>query len=447
MTLSKQAASLIVMHAVEVLQPLLVLPYAGWVLGPQHFGQYAYAVSIGQFAATIVEYGFHWTAQRTAASARHEPAVIASLFADVSAAKATLLVVVTFAGLAAADGLLALNKPLFMCVMLTAVGGILFPAWLFIGLERAWQAAVAVVVARSLALVCFLMMVTSPVQLELAVAIQSAIPLIAGLISLPFVLPVGFDGFRSVTFSRVKMQLHSGWRGFLFSFVERASITLPVPLVEHFAGYLAAGQYSVAEKFVSATRPFFRVVSETLLPRVAYYAQHDPKAGLSLIWRSLLTLGVGAALSLFLFAVAPYIIMIFFGDGFAGAIPIVRAMAIIPFLINGNICMSNLYMFNYGHERAWSWLTFSGLLVFVTVAYLLSPHLSNAAIAVVIAIIAKEGVVFLVSAGFFIASGTAKTRASGSHGIRPTRTAAEASGSVLSTPAGAVQPLARPPQF
>src|SRR5437588_12037247 len=113
MSLRKQAASLAIMHAADVLQPLLVLPYAGRVLGPLHFGQYAYVLSVGWLAATIVEYGFHWTAQ-----------------------------------------------PCFCAPMLTSVGGILFPAWLFIALERAWQAAIAVVVGRSLALVCFLTMVT-----------------------------------------------------------------------------------------------------------------------------------------------------------------------------------------------------------------------------------------------------------------------------------------------
>jgi O-antigen/teichoic acid export membrane protein len=439
MTFRKQAASLAVMHAFEVLQPLLILPHAGRVLGPHNFGQYAYALSIGQFAATIVEYGFHWTAQRTAASARQEPNVIGTLFADVFAAKVLLLLVVTAAGLAVADGILAISKPMFMCVMLTAVGGILFPAWLFIGLERAWQAAIAVAVARSLALLCFLTMVRSPVQVDLAVVIQSAIPLVSGVISLPFILPVGLDGFRSLTPSRVRMQFRNGWRGFLFSFVERTSITLPVPLVEHFAGYVAAGQYSVAEKFVSATRPFFRVMTETLLPRVAYYAHHDPRAGLALIWRSLLTLGVGAALSLSLFFVAPYVIIIFFGDGFAAAIPIVRTMAVIPFLLNGNICMSNLYMFNYGHERAWSRLTVFGLLVFLTLAYLLSSNLANPAIGVAIAAAAKESVVFLVSAVFFLKFGATKEELSGAHGVVATRTTGKATGLVFPTPVPAVQ--------
>jgi O-antigen/teichoic acid export membrane protein len=440
MSLRKQAASLAVMHAAEVVQPLLILPYTSRVLGPHHFGQYAYAISIGQIAATIVEYGFHWTAQRAAASARREPAAIASLFADVVAAKTMLFLAVTFAGLAAADGLLAVTKPMFLCALLTAAGGILFPAWLFIALEHAWQAAVAVVIARCLALVCFLTMVSSPFQVELAVAIQSSIPLVSAAVSLPFVSAVGFSGFRSVSLSRVGMQLRNGWRGFLFSFTERAAITLPVPLVEHFGGYVAAGQYSVAEKFVSATRPLFRVMAETFLPRVAYYAHHDPAAGLALIRSSLSTLAIGATLSLSLFVVAPYLIIILFGDAFAGAIPIIRVMSIIPVLLNANICTSNLYMFNYGHERAWSALTVAGLLTFLTVAYLLSPHLSDAAIGVAVAAVAKEGVVLLVSGGFFVTFGSIKAAGSPIQGLANTHASGLTRGSMLSSLARAVRP-------
>ena len=416
MSLRKHATSLAIMHAADVLQPLLILPYAARVLGPLQFGKFAYAMAIGTLAATIVDYGFYWTGQRAAASAQREPAVIAALLAEVVATKALLCLVVTLAGLAATN-LLGLSQPLFLSAMLAAVGGVLFPAWLFIALERAWQAALAVVAGRILAMVLFLAMVTSPAQIDLAVAIQSGISLVSGIIALPFVAAVGLGGFRSVTLSRIGMQLRSGWRGFLYSLVERALVTLPVPIVGHFAGYVAAGQYSVAEKFVGATRPFFRVMSETFLPRVAYWASHDPAAGVKLIRTSLLTLVVGAALSLSLFFLAPYVIVILFGDGYSGAIPIVRMMSVLPILMNVNICTSNLYMFNYGHERAWTSLNVAGLLVFLAVAYLLCLYLPNAAIAVTLAIIARESVVLVVSAGFFLAFSAARMRASPAHGV------------------------------
>jgi|SRR5215471_9741035 len=408
MSLRKQATSLALMHAADTLQPLLILPYAGRVLGPFEFGRFAYAMSIGALAATFVEYGFHWTAQRAAASAREEPTVLGSLVAEIAVTKSILCIAVTAVGLVLADSVLGLGKVLFLCTMLTSLGGILFPAWLFIGVERAWQAAVAVITARCLALVWFLAMVTSPDQLVAAVAIQSAIPVAAGLVSLPFVVPIGLGGFRGVTPSRIAKQLRGGWRGFLFSAVERALITLPVPLVGYFGGYVAAGQYSVAEKFVGATRPIFRVLSETFLPRVAYYANHDPAAGLALIRYAFPTLVIGAAFSLFLFLFAPYVIIILFGNEFSGAIPIVRLLSVIPLLVNVNILTSNLYMFNYGHERAWAALTVAGLLIFLALAYFLSLHFASPAAAVAVAAIARECVVLVVSAGFFLAFGTAR---------------------------------------
>jgi len=70
MTLHRQAAGLTVMHAAEVVQPLLILPYAGYVLGPAAFGRYAYILALTQIASVIVDYGFTLTARRAAAPAR-----------------------------------------------------------------------------------------------------------------------------------------------------------------------------------------------------------------------------------------------------------------------------------------------------------------------------------------------------------------------------------------
>jgi O-antigen/teichoic acid export membrane protein len=409
MNLRKHASSLAIMHAAEVLQPLLILPYAGRVLGPLEFGHYAYAISIGQLAASLVAFGFHWTGQRTVAAVRNEPRAIASLLAEIITAQLVLCFLVTLAGLAASGGILALSHEMFLYAMLTAVGGVVFPIWLFIGLERAWQAAFAVVIARVLALVAFVVLVTSPDQIALAVATQSAIPLVSGLISIPFLIPIGFGGFRRMTIVSVALQFRGGWRVFLSMLVERVALTLQVPLVQHFAGYVDAGEFAVAEKFVSATRPFVRVIWETFLPRVAYYAHHDPGAGIALIWRSLRTVVVGAALSLGLFFVAPYVIVLLFGEEFRGAVPIVRIMAMIPLLLNINIVTSNLYMFNYGHERAWAALSVAGLAVFLATSYALVSLLPDPDFAVAIGMVGREGLILVVSVTFLLVHGAGKS--------------------------------------
>jgi O-antigen/teichoic acid export membrane protein len=158
-------------------------------------------------------------------------------------------------------------------------------------------------------------------------------------------------------------------------------------------------------------------MSETFLRRVAYDAHHDSAAGLALIRNFWPILAIGAAFSLFLFLFAPYVIIILFGEQFSGAIPIVRVLSVIPVLVNANILTSNLYMFNYGHERAWALLTVSGLLIFLAAAYFLSLYLLNAATAVAVAAIARECVVLVVSASFFLAFGSARTRIPPAKGI------------------------------
>lgn len=414
MSLKRQAASLAIMHAADVLQPLLLMPYAARVLGAHEFGLYAYTMVIGQLASTFVEYGFHWSAQRDAGAARNEPEVIARLFANVLLAKMALCLLVTTVGLATTNGVFGITRPMFLCSMLTAFGGIVFPAWLFIGLERAWQAALAIVMARIGACASFVLLVHSPNDVAYAVASQSGVTLIAGIVSLPMIHHFGMAGLRSAKLADITMQLRAGGPGFLYALVERLLATLPMMLVQHYGGYASAGYYSLAEKFVNCTRPFFRLLAETLLPRIAFSARHDSAAGLRLVWLSLCSLAFGLGLSLGLLFVAPLVIVPIFGEGFAGAIPIIRVLAVIPFLLNVNVCTSNLFMFNFGFERAWSVLNLASLATFVLTSFLLLSVLSSVTVAIPLAVIAKEVLVLLVSASLLISFTVGELRKPGS---------------------------------
>ena len=444
LSLRKQAFSLAFAHGTEIVQPLLVFLYAGRVFTPVSFGQFAYAMAISQIATTAVDYGFFWTAQRAAASSHREPAMIASLFADVVTTKAALFIIVAVAGYAASGSLLAMSKPMFLACMLTSLGNIIFASWLFIALERAWQFAIGMVLGRAVALAAFVTFVRSPADVLIAVAIQASIPLIAGILTVPFIIPIGLQGFRKVTPGRVVAQLRSGWRGFLYTLVDRAVASLPVPFVEHFGGFIAAGQYSIAEKFIAAVRPFFSLMLNTFQPRVAHYSRVDPAAGFALISSALVTLIVGVALSLSLFLVAPYLIILLFGESFAGAVPIVRTMAVLPILININVCTSSLYMFNYGHERAWAHLTVIGMLVFIASAYVLCLTLTNAGVAVTLGVIARECTVLSVSASFFIAFGIRNTKVARNRGARATWPNTGGAEPALVSPTGATESDSRP---
>ncbi len=389
------------MHAAEVIQPLLILPYAGNVLGATAFGQYAYILALTQIASVIVDYGFTLTARRAAAPARHDPAVIRSLLAEIITAKGLLCVGVGVAALIAERASSAVDMVTFICIMLSALGAMLFPSWLFLGLERTWQAAIPVVAARVIALLAFFVLVRTPSEAGLAAAIQSAIPLISAVISLPYVLAIGMGGFKSLTARGVMKQLRDGWSGFISWLAHCVVLILPVPLVQQIGGFNAVAQYTVAERLISAARPIFGILQQTLMPRVAYLATHNPAQGIVLIWNSLWTLILAGIISLSIYFIGPYVIIFLFGPEYTQAITLVRAMCIIPILMDLRICMADLYMFNYGHERSWTVLTVLGLVAFLATAYGLS-YWTDGAMSVAIATVAGEGVVAIASAFFFL---------------------------------------------
>ncbi|WP_268995502.1 lipopolysaccharide biosynthesis protein [Microvirga roseola] len=406
MTLSRNAAALAIMHGTGALQPLLLIPYGARVLGPTAYGQYVYIIAMAYLANTLVDYGFSWTAQRSAAAARHDPAALARLLAEITAAKGLLCVAVAAIGLIT-YGVLSIPLPLLLYALTVPLGGTLFAGWLFIAIERPWRAAVPLLIARGLALVLFILLVKSPADIELAVATQALIPMIAAFASLPFVVGLAAKGFASLTCRGVVSQLRNGWPSFVSTLSGNAVLMLPVPLVGHFAGFAAAGQYSVAEKLVNATRIVFRAIGETLMPRVAYLAQHDPARGIALIRRSYWTLVIGVSLSLGIYVVGPYAIELLLGPNYAGAVPLLNILCLIPIIVNIRFCASHLYMFNYGYDYAWVSLSLLGALTFLGAAYLLSYWIEGAK-AVAAGVLIGECVVAAVSTGFFIVSGAAR---------------------------------------
>lgn len=385
-----------VMHVVDIVQPLIVIPYAARVLGPEQFGKFVYALSVGAIAATLVDYGFYWTGQREAAAARQDESALAKLFANIMCAKSALLLCVCIVGLCALPTL-GLDRPLFLAALTTAVGNILFPAWLFIGVEQPWRAALPATASRIVLLGAFVALVGKPDDTVIATALQGGAPLLAAALSALSVARLAGKGFRGLSALSIWGQFQGGSRAFLFAVVERIVATAPLLMVTNFQGYIAAGQYSIADKFVGATRPFFRVVSETFLPRIAYYTRHAPDDAVFLFSKVCYTLVIGAGLSVFIYFAAPYVILLLFGHAFAASIPIVRLMSVIPFLLNANLLSSTLYMFNFGHEKAWGYLVALSLLVFFASAWVALTSGIQPVFAVPLALIAKELSVLAVS--------------------------------------------------
>ncbi|MDQ6678288.1 MAG: oligosaccharide flippase family protein, partial [Acidobacteriota bacterium] len=166
--------------------PLISLPYLSRVLSTEKFGLIAFAQTFIWYFLAFTEYGFNLTATRSIAVMRDQPEELTRIFSAVMMAK-FLLTVVGF-GLFCVTVLavpsLRPNWVLYLIAFVTVIANLLFPLWLFQGLQTMQHVAIRDVAAKLLSLVLLFVFVHGDGDYLIAAAAQSGGLLLAGIAGL-----------------------------------------------------------------------------------------------------------------------------------------------------------------------------------------------------------------------------------------------------------------------
>jgi PST family polysaccharide transporter len=153
--------------------------------------------------------------------------------------------------------------------------------------------------------------------------------------------------------------LKDGWH----MFVSTASISLytntNVLLVGLLAGNVEAGYFSVAEKLVRAMSGLISPVSQAIFPHLSALVDESKALALQFIRKSLLMIGLPSLLaSLALLLFAQPIAQLVFGHNVASIVPIIRWIAMLPFIIAISNVLGIQTMVTFGMDKQ-----FSGILI------------------------------------------------------------------------------------
>lgn len=294
--------SLSVLQGANYLLPLITLPYLVRVLGPEKFGLVAFAQAFIQYFVILADYGFNLSATREISIHREDKQKVSEIFCSVMVIKLALTVLsfVTLCAVVFSFSKFKGDWQIYFLTFGTVIGQVLFPIWLFQGMERMKYIAFLNILAKTIFTVAVFIFIKHSSDYIYVPLINSAGFLISGVLALRiakknFCIGINTSG---ITARGLYTHLREGF--YVFSSLLSSTLLYRSPTV--FIGillnYSMVGFYSAAEKIVSALKGIILIFNQTVYPRLSKLVVESKyryfRAWYKCLWVSL-------ALSTFLF--------------------------------------------------------------------------------------------------------------------------------------------------
>ena len=315
--------------------PLLTLPLLTRVLGPECYGQLSFVLAVITYFINFANYSFDLTATPRIALAREDRAERSRVFWT------TLLtqLAITAAGFVVLLALtlmvsrFALERPLLIVGFGMALGAALTPTWYFQGVQQLRTFSLILFVCRALSVPAMFILVRSPADIGIAMAINAAVPLSSGILIFVYMFLRREVDFVPVHIADIAEALKGGWQVFLASTSIAFYASTNTVLLGFVSGNVAAGYFAAGDKLIRAAIGVLQPLKAAAYPRVSYLMHHAREDAMSFLRKLLVVQGAMVlAISLVIFFGAPLAVHILYGPTFAPTIGVLRWMAFIPFM-------------------------------------------------------------------------------------------------------------------
>ena len=375
--LFENISSLMALQGLNYIVPLVTLPYLVRVLGIGPFGLISVAQAFATYFVIFTDYGFNLAATRRIALQHDDMAAVSGIFSAVI----TIKIILMLFGLGVMAIVLVVvphfrpDADIYAVSYMAVIGGVLLPTWLFQGLQDMRTIAVLNGVTK-LASACLLFVfVHSSRDYLVAAALPPLGALVSGMAGLWICFQRLHLHYKLPTYRLIREQLADGFH----LFVSTASITLytntNVFLVGLLAGNVQAGYFSTGERVVGAAQGLLAPVFQGIFPHVNAMARESKERAVAFLRRSLFWVGLVSLLpSLTLLIFAHPLVLLAFGSKALGSVPVLRWIALLPFVIALSNVLGIQTMVTFGKEKQLSRILIAAGAVNVVLCALLVLH-------------------------------------------------------------------------
>ncbi len=276
-----------ILQIVNMLLPLISMPYLIHTLGKELYGLTVFGQTIAAYLIVVVNFGFNVSATQQVSKHRDEPEKISEIFSAVLTIKFLLLILacsILVLSILFIDQLAA-HAAIYLLFMLLCVGEALFPVWFFQGVEKMRYITIINISVRIAFVLMIFLIVKVPKDIIYVPILQGLGSIIGGLFGIYMLRKLSPIRWITPNLITITKYLKSSYVFFLSNFSAIVKDKSNVMIMGSFISLTAVAYYDLAEKIIWAMRSLFVNLTNAFFPSVA--RSKNPKSAQLIIRISL----------------------------------------------------------------------------------------------------------------------------------------------------------------
>ena len=325
--------SLSILNALNVLLPLITLPYILHTVGKANYGVYSYVYVVLQYVILFSTYGFNFSATKKISQCRDDRETVSRIYNAVIACKGIIALALTvfllfFSRLVFKDDVGVL---MFLYGLGMVIGDIFTPVWLFQGMEKMKYMTIVNASSKILFTILIFIVVRTSDDFKLLILLNSFGYLLAGLLSIILVHRQFHLRFHRSTLSDIVSQFKDGSAVFGSTFGMNLYRNANVIILKQFVSDDWVGIYSAAEKVIKGFQSIISPAAQALFPHLSHrFKGQSVKDNTRLLRKiSVPFTAVVVLVTIGVYLFAPLISEILCGREFVATVPLIRIMTLV----------------------------------------------------------------------------------------------------------------------
>ncbi len=352
---------------IDFIVPVVLLPFLVNKLGISAFGLLSFALAIGIYFSSMMQYGYNISAVRAIARVKDDFSALSTSFSAlfISSICICLFFAICYLFLFFIDEIYT-EFSLYLSVLFFILMQSIFPAWLFQGIEKMHFIAISNSFCKFLYLIMVLFWVNTPEDSYLVPLLQGFSWMIAIVIAIIIIIKNKLVTFIFPSWRAVKDTYIEGWSAFVTQFAPTLYANSMTFILGVFHGNVIVGIYSAAIRVIEIFNALAFLLVNAALPLLARNMKLHK-------WVEKVMIFAGGALGLFVFIGSNWFVPVFFTENTEQIMLLVKLSSLmIPFVFI-RMAYGPAYLMLIGADKIYQNIVLGSALIGFMLAWIFVP--------------------------------------------------------------------------